>query len=886
MANRIGASIFLLGASSIVMAQPAIAQSVDSAAPTTAAAEDKAAADDLAGDTIIVTGTRRTDRTVAQSSVPIDVFSAADITTQASGDMNTIMRTLVPSFNVARFAASDSSTFVRAPTLRGLPPDQILVLVNGKRMHRAAIVHLAGGGALAAGAQGPDISQIPGIALERVEVLRDGAAAQYGSDAIAGVINFTLKRRPDGLEASARYGQYYEGDGENLLLAANVGLPIGPRGFINISGEYADSEQTLRGGVRPSAAALAAARPDVAPLIPNPPMIVGDPRFVGGRIVVNSGIEVGDSGEFYLFGNYGASRQATDFNYRQPLSAVGPNRFGTGTENFSRAAQFFTIFLDQVPGSNLYDVNGRTFNFISRFPGGFTPRFRGRLEDYSAVAGYKGETGFGLNYDLSASRGQNKIKFYLDNTVNPSMGPDSPSNFYVGSLTQRETNFNADFSYDFDLGLASPLTFAFGAEHRVERYIIGAGEPASYMVGPYSVQRLNGENPDPEVAGALATQQVGSNGFPGFGPSSAVNQGRKSYAFYADAEGDILPGLSLGAALRYEHFADFGSTTNYKATARYAFSDAVAVRGAISTGFRAPTPGQLFTTNVATNFVGSTLLETGTFPATTPAAQFFGAIPLKPEKSKNYSAGFVFTPARNLNVTLDFYQIDVRDRIGLSANFDITTQAQRDELQRLGVENFATLGRVRYFTNAFATRTRGIDLVASHRAETGWGSFGTVLSVNYNATKVTSRKALLVNGTPTLVIDDIRKGNIEDLKPKWRAALTENWSSGPFDIIARANYFGPYTSWDLPANGGNLKLGSEFTFDLEVGYDLNKNIRLAVGAENILDNYPDRNIRSLGLPNQNLYVATDTTINAARWVDDSPFGNNGGFWYVRAGVKF
>jgi iron complex outermembrane receptor protein len=834
---------------------------------------------------VVVTGTRRTDRTVTQSMVPVDVFTSKDIQQQSSSDMNTILRTLVPSFEVSRFATADTTAFVRAPTLRGLPPDEILVQINGKRDHRSALVQL-NGGALALGAQGADIAQIPAIAVERIEVLRDGAAAQYGSDAIAGVINFGLKKNRDGLELNARVGRYYRGDGLNRQVDANLGLPVGSNGFFDVSAEYVDADQTERGGVRPSAAALEAARPDLIPLIPSPPMRVGDPRLQAGKVFINSGADVGP-GNLYFFGNYGYTQTAIDFNYRQSLSAVGPDRFGTGSQLFSRAAAFNTIYLDQTtPGSNVYDVNGRTFDYASWFPGGFTPRFRGESYDMSGTGGYKDTLSSGLSYDVSASYGRNQLKLFIDNTVNPSLGADSPRNFYLGSLTQIEQNLNADFTDPIEIGLASPMTFAFGAERRQERYVISAGDPASYAVGPYSYQTLNGENPDPEITGNFATQSAGANGFPGYSQSSAVDHSRISYAAYADLEADVLRNLSLGLAGRYEHFADFGSTTNYKISGRYAFNDVVAFRAAASSGFRAPTPGQLFTTNIATNFQGANLVETATLPPTNAAAEFFGARPLKPEKSKNYSAGFVVTPGFGFTTTLDFYQIDVRDRLGLSGQFAVTTEAQRLQLQQLGVADFATLGYVQYFTNAFSTQTRGADLVVSHLAPTVWGTFTTTLSTNFNATEVTSRNTLPVNGVPTLIIDDVRKGNIEHLRPKVRSTLTENWSRADWSFLVRLNYASSFTAYDTVANGGNLTLSPQTTADLEVSYEMFKNFRVAAGGENVFNSYPDRNIRSLGLPNQNLYVATDTTINAAKYVDDSPFGYDGGFWYLRASMKF
>lgn len=863
-------------------AGPALAQTAPGAATATPVADTAAAAapePEAPGGEIVVTGTRRTDRTVAQSAVPVDVFDAATLASQAPADMNSILRNLIPSFNVGRFTTSDGSAFVRPATLRGLPPDEILVLVNGKRRHRSALVQLSGG-SLAAGSQGPDLAQIPVIAIERIEVLRDGAAAQYGSDAIAGVINYGLKRNRDGLSMTARYGQTYRGDGESTQIAANLGLPLG-EGFLSVSGEFVDGNQTSRGGQRAGAAALALARPDLAAGIPNPAQILGDPKIRSYRLFVNGGIPMADDSEVYFFGNYGDTKTEIDFNYRQPVTVTGPNRYGTtGTASYGYASGVYeTLYLDRLANGN-YNANGRTFNFTSVFPSGFTPRFKGHILDMSGVAGYKGKTGFDLSYDLSASYGLSRIDYNMSNTVNPSLGPNSPTAFYLGRLEQRELNFNADFTYPIDLGLASPLTLAFGGEHRREAYEIGIGDAPSYTVGPYAfqtVQRPNGTT-------FTVTQQVGANGFPGYGPDAAVDNARKSYAAYIDIEADLFEGFSVGAAGRYEHFSDFGGTTNVKGTARYEFSPAIAIRGAASTGFRAPTPGQLFTTNIATAFVGGNPVETATLPPSNAAAQFFGASALKPETAVNYSAGIVLTPTSRITATLDAYQIDVDDRIGLSGNFDITTAAQRTQLAALGVTNAASLGRVRYFTNAFDTRTKGIDLVVNHAVNTDFGRFATTFAGNYNTTKVTSFN-------PTIITRE-RRGDIENLTPHYRANLTENWSKDQFTVLLRGNYYGKYTSYDLAANGGDLTFGSEFTFDAEIAYALTPTIRLAVGGENIFNEYPDRNFRAAGGTGangtalQNFFAFTDATVTGSRYLGDSPFGINGGFWYVRAGINF
>ncbi len=445
---------------------------------------------------------------------------------------------------------------------------------------------------------------------------------------------------------------------------------------------------------------------------------------------------------------------------------------------------FNPIYLDRLPDGT-YDVNGRTFSFTERYPKGFSPTFSSRITDLSATGGYRGTFGFGLNFDFSVGFGKSRVEYYLDNSINASMGPDSPSSFYDGSLEERDTIFNADFSYPWEIGLASPVTLAFGGEYRNEAYTIGTGDPAAYAVGPYTVQKLSN--------GTTVVQPPASSGFGGYSPNIAVDQDRKSYSAYIDVETDLTEAFTIELAGRYEHYSDFGSTANVKGSARYAITDWLAVRGAASTGFRAPTVGQLYTTAGVLGFSGTQTVESMTLPATSPGAEYFGGKPLKPEKSVNLSAGGVLTLGP-LTATLDYYNIKVTDRIGLSANFVVSTDAQREALRLAGLANYATVSRVRYFTNAFASRTQGVDLVTSYRASTGIGIFNTSLAVNYNRTKIIERNPA--------VIDNIRVGDMENLLPKWRASLTENWRLNKVTFMARANYYGKFTDYDEVANGG------------------------------------------------------------------------------------
>lgn len=811
---------------------------------------DQAAVDN--SEPIIVTGTRRDNRTVTQSVIPIDVFTAEDLTRQGASDTNALFQNVIPAFSVPQSAISGGSSFVRPPNMRGLPPDQTLVLVNSKRRHRSAVINVDVS-ALSLLSQAVDLSQIPAIAIDRVEVLRDGASAQYGSDAIAGVINVALKKADSGFTGSARYGQYYAGDGKDYQLALNKGFALGDNGFINFSGEYVNSGDTSRGTQRPGALQLSQQRPDLT--IPNPVQKWGKPNQESFRFFVNSAIDLGDS-EFYFFGNYGHSNGDLNFNYRQSFS----------TTNFSRTGLFgVTYYLDQLPNGNR-DSSGRTFSFTQLYPNGFTPIFGSKIDDLAGVVGYRGHLG-DLKYDISASYGQNQVQYTLRNTVNPSYGPQSPTSFYLGKTKQSETNFNADFSYPIELNLASPLNVAWGLEYRREAYEIGLGDRASWDSGPYARQVVQA----PDGGTSVIVSSVGANGQAGYGPAAAGLSDRRSYAAYLDMEADVVESLTLGAAVRYEHFNTFGGTTNFKGSARYAFSPVIAIRGAASTGFHAPSPGQTNTNNVTLNFIAgqTTPTQTGTFSVGSPAAIYYNAVPVKPEKSVNLTGGIVLTPGSGINLTVDYYNIRIRDRLGLSQAF-VVTPADQLALAALGVPNANELNRVQYLTNAFKTRTQGVDAVLTSVIRSGdAGTFNTSLSINYNQTKVIGRNPLIVSND--------RVFNLEKTLPKLRVNLSEAWSIGRFSLLGRLNYYSKFSVESSTL--AKQTFGAEMIADIEATYAFNDNLSLSVGAQNLFNNYPDKDLRSIepitGLPG-----------NGNQYIDASPFGYNGGFWYIRAGMKF
>jgi iron complex outermembrane recepter protein len=826
-------------------------------------------------DQIIVTGTRRLDRTVTESAVPVDVFTSDDLATQPSPNLQTIIRNLVPSFNQQRNAGADGAAFVRPPTLRGLPPDQILVLINGKRMHRSALVQVAGDD-LSSGSQGPDLSQIPSVALARVEVLRDGAAAQYGSDAIAGVINLGLREDDDGLELNARYGQSYEGDAEDIQLSANAGFKLG-EGFFNISGEFIDQGLFNRALDRPDSAALRAAGIDV----PSPPTRYGQPDYTAYRFVINSAIPVDDATELYFFGNYGRADSEVDFNYRRPIAVTVPGVVAfpgqpqAANQTFGKSVG--TIYLTPIAGlqtatgAPVYSSTGATFEASEYFPDGFVPLFMSTNSDLYGTIGYRGETSFGMRFDFSAATGHNRIRYHMNETLNPSLGPQSPTEFYLGSLEQRETNLNFDASYPLEVGFASPLNIAAGIEFRRETYIVGQGDEASWAIGPYATQTVQ----RPDGTRFQATAAVGANGFPGYGPASVTDSSRNSYSAYIDLETDIVEAFTLGVAGRFDHFSDFGSTVNGKVSARYAFSDAIAIRGNVSTGFRAPTPGQSATSNVQTGFPnGSTVpVATATVTPNSVTGLYFGSQPLSPEESVSFSGGVVITPDNGMNLTVDYYNIEVTDRIAITSPFTVTA-AQQQELFNLGVANAFDLGQVNYFTNGFATRTQGVDAVFTYRMPLASGSLNTSLAVNYNSSEVTER-------TRPEAITLQRALNIAGLTPEFRGVFATTYDADAWYVTGRVNYHGEITSYNSTvAEGPTVQtFGDEFSFDLEVGTTIAERFRLAAGVENLFDEYPDREIR-------NIYPQTGAQGSGRIYNDASPIGYLGGFWYVRVGAAF
>lgn len=823
---------------------------------------------------IVTTGTRRAARSVTESAVPIDVISGEDFISQGNTDMDALLRGAIPSYNVNDQPISDAATIVRPANLRGLSPDSTLVLVNGKRLHRSAVIAFLGGG-IADGSQGPDLSTIPGISLKQVEVLRDGASAQYGSDAIAGVINFKLRDNNEGLTVEGRYGEYAEGDGQSQQIAFNLGLPLTDAGFFNLSTEFKEADPTSRSVQRGDALALiAAGNTDVRTPAAQ---IWGAPKVSDDfKVWANAGIELDNNGEAYVFGNWSERDVEGGFFFRHPNTRDGvfkgpgydgdgdgvpDDTDGDGTPDIPSLLVADLTFgskddgfacpqvrvINDVPDAGdlaavAADPNCWVFNFLE--PGGFTPQFGGHVADASITGGFRGELGNGMLYDVSASYGRSAVDYKISNTVNGNLVSrklDTPREFRPGSYIQSERNVNIDVSYPVTVaGFASPLNIAGGLEHRIEQFEIKNGDPNSFFI-------------DPDLAAQGFS--IGSNGFPGFKPADAGVFDRENYAAYIDFEADVTDSWLLGLAVRFEDFSDFGTTTNAKFAARWQITDGFALRGAASTGFRAPTTGQSNVRNVTTAFTNGVLADEATLPPTNPISIQKGGKPLQPEESVNLTIGTVFSVG-SLDVTLDYFNIKVDDRIALTTT-QVLTPADIAALLAQGQADASSFTGVRFFTNDFDTTTQGLDLVATMPIG---GNTDITLTANWTDTTVDKFNPDIIGPT--------RVKQLEDNLPEIRFSLIGTHDLNAWRGLWRINYFADY--YEAHVDEGSLPIfaGAETTLDIELSYSFTENLTVTLGGQNVLDNEPDRNPWS--------------SVVGAKYPVTSPMGVDGGFYYVRA----
>ncbi len=843
-------------------------------------------------ETIVVVGTRTEGRTVTASPVPVDVIPETELVSQGNNDLTNRIRTVVPSYNVGTQPISDAATLIRPANLRGLAPDHTLVLVNGKRRHRAAVIAWLGNG-ISDGSQGPDISVIPAIALRQVEVLRDGASAQYGSDAIAGVLNFQLKDASSGGSVEIRTGQFqdsnpgsssgfggqytFAGDkGNSYAVAANFGMPMGDNGFFNLSMEYGAADPTSRSVQRNDA--LSVIRGGNS-MVRDPAQVWGSPLLEDDiKVFANFGTLFNNGAQFYGHANYATRTTTGGFYFRNPhtRSGVFSNDSGgsilvgdrlwasTGVAGAGGCPALSVVSAGDggtapdPAALAAIEADPNCFTLYSRFPGGFTPQFGGDLTDSSIVAGVRGYLDSGMTWDLSVNVGSSEVDQFIYNTVNASLGYDTPTSFNPGIYEQTDTNVNFDITYP----VRDNMSLAAGLEWRNEQFRIGAGDAASWEIGPYAAQGFGS----------------GSNGFNGYRPENSGTWDRANVAIYGDLEIDSPDDRgTFTAALRVEDFDGFGNTINAKVSGRRQVSDAVSLRAAASTGFRAPTPGQQNAFNVTTAFDPETggLSNSGTVPSTSLPAALRGGEDLQPEEAVNFSAGLVVDQGE-FTLTADIFLIDVDDRLAVSETFrqcaliqeaNCVTDAEIEQLLSGGFVEARNLKNFRFFVNDFATQTQGLDVVGTWTPPELGGDTSFSLVFNYTDTEVTDHNPDTVG--------PFRIATIEQGLPKFRYNLAMNHGADRWNLMARVNYFDGW--WDsedaqnlLGRNNAPIypDYSGEFLLDVELGFPLPNDTSIAIGVQNLLNTYPEDN------PG-----AADGVGN--RYGQFSPFGFNGAYYYVR-----
>jgi iron complex outermembrane receptor protein len=795
--------------------------------------------------TVVVTGTRVANRTVLDTSSPVDVISADTLKSSGSTELNQALAVALPSLNFPRPSLTDGTDTIRPATLRGMAPDQSLVLVNSKRRHASSLVNL--NGSIGRGAAAVDMNTIPTAIVKNIEVLRDGAAAQYGSDAIAGVVNIRLRQDKSGGEGTVTYGarmteydldnDYASAagggwaanaptsrkrtDGQTATVSAWKGLPWGETGYITLAAEYKDQAHTERSGydLRPQYAKVNGAWDPRELTINRYDAWYGDPELKQSTFFANAGNTLGGGVKVYGWASY-QKRDARSAGY------------------FRRASD--------------------SRNITSIYPDGFLPIIAPTVDDYSATGGVTWQIG---DWDMDASLGfgKNKMQFEIQDTLNRSIGPSSKTVFDAGGFSYDQTVFNLTGVRSVAMdGLASPLNVAVGTEARREGYKLFAGEPDSYRSG--GVVLADGS---PAAPGA----QV----FPGFRPQNATDSSRSAIGAFVDLEANLTPEFLASVAVRGEHYSDFGNSLAGKLSGRYDFTKSFALRGSLQNGFRAPSPQQQNFTATSTNFIGGVPFEITTFKPTDPVAVALGAKPLKAEKSVNASLGAVVR-LDPVSITVDAYRIDVKDRIILSEN--LTSTAVFNYIKSQG---FVGVGGGRFFINGVDTKNEGIDVVVNWPFNAGEaGKFDFTLAGNVNRTEVTKvpTTAQLTALSPAPVLfDRVNVLTLEQGQPKNKLSANMNWKLGQMGATLRATRYGKVLS-PQPTAALDEVIGAKTIVDLEARYAISKNLNLAIGADNLLDAYP-----------KTLRPAINSTSNTP-FSTYTPYGFSGRFVYARASYGF
>ncbi len=817
----------------------------------------------------VVVGSRGRHTAAEELAVPVDVYTAEDMKAQGTTETGQILAALSPSINFPHQSVTDANDIVRPFTLRGLSPDHTLVLVNGWRRHQTALVNTFPYGS-GAGSSGVDLNAIPGGAVERIEVLRDGASAQYGSDAIAGVVNIVMKEGKFAPFLNADAGRYvtgkgYSDDGTSVDMNGGVGIQLG-RGSLGLFGEFQHRDPTNR------------AWPDSFLVDANGIGDVINPK--NGEIITKRNSLTQPN----LHWGDGLEKDAMSFaNFRMPLNGSGSSEFyafGGYSHRVGTGNGFWRYF----------DGNR---NWQEIYPQGFLPEFHPKVRDFSSAAGIRTSVG-GWSLDFGGSYGVNTFDYDLQNTNNPSLGPclevacapgadgilgngDDPgvpnqTSFYAGRLFRNEILGGLNLAKEIRLGLPNPVNVALGVAVREERYKIEQGEYASYVNGGHlqqdSLARDDLGNVIPDSIDHTALAPAGSSVFGGFRPQDASNHSRSNVGTYLDLETNLSAQLLANVAGRFEHYSDFGSRVTGKFALRFQPTRRIVLRGAMSTGFRAPGLAQSYFSHVTTSFVGGQLQEIGNFPVSDPATKLFGAKPLKEETAFNLSGGLAFTPQDNFTITVDAFHIKINDRILLGATFSDTVS------QRILTDaGFGNVAGVQFFTNGLDTKTDGIDVTSDLRLPAGAGTFDLTGSFNYTRNKITRIAAVpaVLQGTATdltSILDLVTKLGIEKERPDWRATVTGNYTRSRFHALARGSYYGGFRSAQ-PSFTDAESYGGKFLVDAEVGYRFDQ-INLSIGARNLFDVYPDQMKKEF-----------NNNDNTFPWAAASPFGYNGRFLYSR-----
>lgn len=819
------------------------------AEPTPEPTTEKDAASPI--EEIISLGSRWTGRTALQTPVPVDIINGQSMRSTGETETGRILQSLAPSFNFSSSSISDGTDAIRPATLRGLGPDQTLVLINGKRRHTSSLVHV--NTSVGRGATGVDMNAIPPGAIKRIEVLRDGASAQYGSDAIAGVINIILKDQDAGGSISSSYGQTYKGDGDTFVISASYGLKLTDRGSIMLSVDYRDKKHTNRagltgclqfetGGQDACAVGNIAIDPREASF-ERKNFRVGDSDSEQKALILNMTLPFMDNGEFYMFGTYSDRDNQSAGFYRR-------------ANDFKRTV-------------------------IELYPEGFLPLINTKIKDHSILAGARWGLGNDWSFDVSAVTGGNSFQFLIANSLNASLGAASPTSADAGTLKIFQTTVNLDVSKSYD-----KANIAFGAEWRHENYQIIAGEVASYTDGG----QLNGNCPGCDIN--PIAYAPGFQVFRGFSPDNAVNESRYNWAVYTDVELEISSDFLINVASRYENYSDFGNRINAKLAARYQISDAFALRGSISSGFRAPSMQQKFFNSTSTQFIEvdgiSVAQERGTFRNDSDVARALDIPELKKETAINYSLGFIATPMENLTLTTDYYRIDISDRIAITGSIPIS-----EEFPDVTATTGATNGQ--FFTNMADTKTQGIDVVINYDMPLP-KAHKLRLSLAANKTETRIKDGTIVAvlaGVDNQILFSLQdRSIIEEWQPSSRINFTLDYGYRQWSLILRNNYYGSYVvcegSCDIASGGAKniQKFGSKLITDLQISYNFKKaQLRLTAGANNLFNIFPDaNNIGQSRAGSIEGIVSSPGVFTYSR--RSAPFGHNGGYYYLRIAKTF